>query len=194
MGLPEIQLVTAEEYLRAEREALNKHEYYRGQIFAMSGASLPHNIIFKNTFLNLGIKLKGKKCQPFGSDLRIHIPENSLYTYPDISIICGKPETTDDTKDTITNPSVIIEILSKSTRDYDKGQKFTLYRDITTLKEYILIDSETVSVETLTRNDDRSWTFREYRLLGDTFDIETIGESFSVSELYFEVFDATQTQ
>lgn len=194
MGLPEIQLVTAEEYLRAEREALNKHEYYRGQIFAMSGASLPHNIIFKNTFLNLGIKLKGKKCQPFGSDLRIHIPENSLYTYPDISIICGKPETTDDTKDTITNPSVIIEILSKSTRDYDKGQKFTLYRDITTLKEYILIDSETVSVETLTRNDDRSWTFREYRSLGDTFDIETIGESFSVSELYFEVFDATQTQ
>lgn len=194
MGLPEIQLVTAEEYLRAEREALNKHEYYRGQIFAMSGASLPHNIIFKNTFLNLGIKLKGKKCQPFGSDLRIHIPENSLYTYPDISIICGKPETTDDTKDTITNPSVIIEILSKSTRDYDKGQKFTLYRDITTLKEYILIDSETVSVETLTRNDDRSWTFREYRSLGDTFDIETIGESFSVSELYFEVFDVTQTQ
>ena len=194
MGLPEIQLVTAEEYLRAEREALNKHEYYRGQIFAMSGASLPHNIIFKNTFLNLGIKLKGKKCQPFGSDLRIHIPENSLYTYPDISIICGKPETTDDTKDTITNPSVIIEILSKSTRDYDKGQKFTLYRDITTLKEYILIDSETVSVETLTRNNDRSWTFREYRSLGDSFDIETIGESFAVSELYFEVFEKIQNQ
>lgn len=189
MGLPEIQLVTAEEYLQAEREALNKHEYYRGQIFAMSGASLPHNIIFKNTFLNLGIKLKGKKCQPFGSDLRIHIPQNTLYTYPDISIICGKPETTDDGKDNFTNPSVIIEILSKSTRDYDKGQKFTLYRDIATLKEYILIDSETVSVETLTRNDDLSWTFREYRSLADKFNIETIGESFTLSELYTDVFE-----
>ena len=188
MGLPETQLITAEEYLQAERKALNKHEYYLGQVFAMSGASLPHNLIFKNTYGSLYTRLKGSRCQPFGSDLRIHIPENSLYTYPDISIICGKPETTDDTKDTVTNPTVIIEILSKSTRDYDKGQKFTLYRDIASLKEYILIDSETVSIETLTRNDDRSWTFREYKSLTDNFNIETIGESLLVSELYFEVF------
>ncbi|MFZ1525877.1 MAG: Uma2 family endonuclease, partial [Saprospiraceae bacterium] len=134
MGLPEKQYFTPEQYLESERLALEKHEFYLGEIFAMSGASFRHNQIFKNTYGNLFNKLKGKPCQPYGSDLRIHIPNNSLYTYPDISIICGKPEMTDTVKDTITNPSVIIEILSKSTYDYDKGQKFTLYRDIDSLR------------------------------------------------------------
>jgi Uma2 family endonuclease len=189
MGLPETKFITQEEYLETERIALDKHEYHSGDVFAMSGASLPHNLIFKNTFLSIGDKLKGKKCQPFGSDLRVHIPQNTLYTYPDITIICGKPETTDEKKDTITNPSVIIEILSKTTRDYDKGQKFTFYRDIATLNEYILIDSEAISVETLTRNADQSWTFREYRSLDDRFFIETIQEEIVLSDIYFEVFE-----
>lgn len=188
MGLPEAKYITQQEYLEAERDSLNKHEYYAGEIFAMSGASLPHNIIFSNLIGTLSEKLKGKNCRPFGSDLRIHIPHNSLYTYPDISIICGKPETTDEKKDTITNPSVIIEILSKSTRDYDKGQKFTMYRDIPSLNEYILIDSEMVSVETLTRNEDQSWTFREYRSLNDSFTIQTIQEVLVLADVYFEAF------
>ncbi len=113
MGLPEIHYISEKDYLDAERLALDKHEYYQGEIFAMSGASLPHNKIFSNTFSDIFTKLKGKKCQSFGSDLRIHIPKNTLYTYPDISIICGEIETTDDKFDTITNPSVIIEILSR---------------------------------------------------------------------------------
>jgi Uma2 family endonuclease len=189
MGVPETKYITQEEYLIAERAALNKHEYYEGEIFAMSGASLPHNIIFSNTIGSLSSKLKGKSCRPFGSDLRVHILGNTLYTYPDITIICGKPKTTDHKMDTITNPSVIIEILSKSTRDYDKGQKFTLYRDIDTLQEYILIDSEAVRVETLTRNDDNSWTFREYKSMDDCFMIETVKENMLLAEIYFEVIE-----
>jgi Uma2 family endonuclease len=187
MVLPELQYITKEEYLETERVALIKHEYYQGEIFTRSGASLPHNIIFRNTFCTLYNKLKGKKCQPFSSDLRVHIPKNSLFTYPDITIICGTPETLDENFDTITNPSVIIEILSKSTRDYDKGQKFTMYRDISTLKEYILIDSEGIRVEKFTRNNDETWLFREYKSLEDTCDIDAIGEQIPLSEIYFEV-------
>ncbi|MBK8626855.1 MAG: Uma2 family endonuclease [Saprospiraceae bacterium] len=189
MGLPEKQYISAEQYLETERIALEKHEYYQGEIFAMSGASFRHNQIFKNTYIKLGMKLAGKPCQPYGSDLRIHIPSNTLYTYPDISIICGKPEMTDTIKDTITNPSVIIEILSKSTYDYDKGQKFTLYRDIESLKEYILIDSISVRVEHYSKNEDGSWTLKDYRTIDDKVIIETIASDLLLSDIYADVFE-----
>ena len=136
--------ISPDEYLAGERAALEKHEYYQGEVFAMSGASLQHNVIFSNLFTDIGSKLKGKGCKPYGSDLRIHIPRNTLYTYPDISIICGEAHLTDNEFDTATNPTVIIELLSKSTRNYDKGEKFTLYRDIDALKEYILVDTEKI--------------------------------------------------
>jgi Uma2 family endonuclease len=181
--------ITAAEYLETERLSLNKHEFFAGEIFAMSGASLSHNIIFSNSFASLSVKLKGKSCRPYGSDLRVHIPQNTLYTYPDITIICGKPETTDDHLDTITNPIVIIEILSKSTRGYDKGEKITLYRDIPSLKSYILIDSEDIRIENFNRNADESWTLREYKSLDDQLVIEAIEESILLSDIYFEVFD-----
>jgi Uma2 family endonuclease len=188
MGLPEKQYITPEQYLESERLALEKHEFYLGEIFAMSGASFRHNQIFKNTYGNLFNKLKGKPCQPYGSDLRIHIPNNSLYTYPDISIICGKPEMTDKVKDTITNPSVIIEILSKSTYDYDKGQKFTLYRDIDSLREYILIDSMSIRVEHYFKNEDSSWTLKDYRTIDAKLNIETISADLLLSDVYVDVF------
>jgi Uma2 family endonuclease len=95
--------ISAEDYLAQERSATEKHEYYQGDIFARSRASLRHNIIFSNLFTDIGSKLKGKRCRPYGSDLRIHIPKNTLYTYPDISIFCGDPELTDDKFDTATN-------------------------------------------------------------------------------------------
>ena len=112
-----------QEYLEMEKDSLEKHQYYRGEIFAMAGADSIHNIIFKNTFGNLFIALKGKSCQPFGSDFRIHIPENSLFTYPDISIICGDIINSKEDEDTATQPTVIIEILSPSTKNYDRGEK-----------------------------------------------------------------------
>jgi Uma2 family endonuclease len=184
MGLPEIKHITEKEYLETERLALEKHEYYKGEIFAMSGASIAHNKIFSNTFLEIGTKLKGKKCQPFGSDLRIHIPKNTLFTYPDISIVCGETETTDDKFDTITNPSVIIEILSPSTRNYDKGEKFTLYREIDSLQEYILIDSERIMVEKFIRNSDNSWQLTEYKSIDLSFSITTVAIEMPLLDIY----------
>ena len=184
MGKPEIKYITQEEYLTSERLATEKHEYFEGEIFAMSGASIPHNIIFKNTFIDLGVKLKGKGCQPFGSDLRIFIPENTLYTYPDLSIICGQVETTDDKFDTATNPTVIFEILSKSTGGYDKGAKFTLYRKIKSLQEYIMIDSEQMMVIKQIRNNDNSWQLTEYTGLEQTFELNSVNLKMQLSEIY----------
>ncbi len=192
MGLPEILYISEKEYLDAERLALEKHEYYKGEVFAMSGASIPHNRIFANAFSEIGTKLKGKKCQPFGSDLRIHIPKNTLFTYPDISIICGEIETTDDKFDTITNPSVIIEILSSSTRNYDKGEKFTLYREIDSLQEYILIDSERILVEKFIRNSDNSWQLTEYKSIELSFSIATVALEMQLLDIY-EGLDISKT-
>jgi Uma2 family endonuclease len=176
--------ISQEEYLANERAATEKHEYYQGEVFAMSGASLRHNKIFSNLFGELTYRLKGKGCQPFGSDLRIHIPKNTLYTYPDISIFCSEPNLTDDKFDTATNPSVIIELLSKSTRSYDKGEKFTLYRDISSLKEYILIDTEKIYAEKHIRNADESWTLTDYKSLDDGFPITTVDLYLNLKDIY----------
>jgi len=181
---PKYNYISPEEYLARERISPTKNEYFDGEIFAMSGASIAHNEIFGNLFLTLGNALKGKSCRAYGSDLRIYINENGLYTYPDISIICGKPETTDDQKDTITNPSVLIEILSKSTRDYDKGRKFFLYKNIPTLQEYILIDSLNILVKIFRRNEDNSWTLTEYTKESDSFSILTIDLTVRMNDVY----------
>lgn len=182
--VPKYNYVSQEAYLEAEREALEKHEYYQGEIFAMSGASKRHNRIFTNFFGELSHKLKGKSCLPYGSDLRIHIPENTLYTYPDISIICGEMELTDDKFDTATNPSVIIELLSDSTRNYDKGEKFTLYRDISSLQEYILVDTEKIHVERHVRNADNSWQLTDHKSIDDSFTISTVQLNFLLKDIY----------
>ncbi len=173
------------EYLEMENEATEKHEYYKGEIFAMSGAGNRHNIISVNMIVSLGNSLKGKPCQPYGSDMRIHIPENTLFTYPDISIICGEIMTSKEDENTSTNPIVIIEILSPSTRNYDRGVKFMLYRAIPTLKEYVLVEAESIHVEQFGINKDGLWQLKEYSNKTD----QLILESISVTLLLADVYD-----
>ncbi len=186
---------TEQEYLEMERLATERHEYYKGEIFdmyghgellAMSGAGDNHNVIFSNLFGELAIQLKGGKCRPFGPDMRMYIPENTLYTYPDISIYCKNPvDGYDD--DIATNPTVIIEILSPSTRNYDMGGKFALYRDIPTLKEYILVDAKSLHVSAFRLNDAKHWELEEYKNFADTLVIKPIGVSISLQEIYAEI-------
>ncbi|MCP9751511.1 Uma2 family endonuclease [Ferruginibacter sp. HRS2-29] len=173
-----------EEYLAMEREATEKHEYYQGEIFVMTGASREHNEIFSNLFTEIGYKLKGKGCKPYGADFRTHVQKNTLYTYPDMLIICGEPELTDNHFDTVTNPSVIIEILSKSTRDYDIGKKFMLYRDIPSLKEYIVVDSEKMFVQNNTKIADKSWQMTEYNEADESLIINTVQIGISLKDIY----------
>ncbi len=173
-----------EEYLEMEQGSQEKHEYYQGEIFAMSGTKVMHNKIAINTATLLANKLKGKPCQPFNSDQRIHIEKNSLFTYPDISIVCGDIETRNNDDWNILNPTVIIEILSPSTRDYDRGQKFKLYRDIPSLKEYILIDSEFINVEVFFLNDEGHWELREYKSIEESFFLKSIQVPLDLKEIY----------
>lgn len=184
---PKYNYVSQEEYLQMERASDVKHEYYDGEVYAMAGASLQHNIVVKNINTRALPFLKGKSCDMFGSDLRIHNPENSLFTYPDLCIVCGTPEKSDSDNDSIVNPSVIIEVLSKSTKDYDRGSKFMLYRSISSLKEYILVDSTTISVEHFEKEPDGSWRLTEFRQLTDSFMISTIQLRLRLSDLYEDV-------
>lgn len=175
---------TIEEYLQMEETSEEKHEYYQGEIFAMSGAKVPHNIIAGNLYGELRQRLKGKTCRPFNSDQRVYIHQNSLFTYPDISIVCGEIITLNNDNWNILNPSVIIEVLSKATKNYDRGDKFKLYRDIATLKEYILIDSETISIEAFRINDGGHWELEEYKKLDDSLLVKSIQASIPVIEIY----------
>jgi len=181
------QKISIEDYLMTENASLEKHEYYQGEVFAMAGAKVQHNKISKNLFGTLFGKLKGKRCQPYGSDQRIHIPANTLFTYPDISIICGDIVTLNDDEYNALNPSVIIEVLSKSSKNYDRGEKFKLYRDITALNEYILVDSETVHIEIFRLNANNHWELEEYKDLDGSILIKTIDESLLVAEIYENV-------
>ena len=178
------QKFSIEEYLEMEEASMEKHEYYQGEIFAMSGVKVPHLIVHKNLMSKLYIKLSGKKCQPYGSDARIHIPENTLFTYPDISIICGEIITRDNDDFNILNPTIIIEILSKSTKNYDRGDKFKLYRDIPTLKEYILVDSESVHIEVFRLNEKNHWELEEYNSLKGELYVQTINEKILIADIY----------
>ena len=178
------QKFSVEEYLEIEKASSEKHEYYRGEIFDMAGAGARHNVIFKNLFGELAYRLKGNPCQPYGSDLRIHIPENSLFTYPDISIICGDIVNPDDNNETALQPAVIIEILSGSTKDYDRGTKFKLYRDIPALKEYILIDSEAIGIELFRLSADGHWQLEEYKNMEEIFQIKAVRFQMSVHDIY----------
>lgn len=178
------QKISIEEYLEMENASPEKHEYYKGEVFAMSGARVPHVIINDNILAALKQKLKGKPCKPFGNDMRIHIEANTLFTYPDISIVCGDIITLNNDDYNVLNPSVLVEVLSKVTKNYDRGNKFKLYRDIPTLKEYVLVDSEAVSVEIFRLNKNKHWELEEYNNTAESFEIKIINTILSFAEVY----------
>jgi Uma2 family endonuclease len=183
----EKMLLSEQEYLQFEKESQQKHEFFRGEIFAVAGAGRNHNEIFSNLFIELGTQLRGKPCKPYGSDLRIHIPQNTLYTYPDISIICKDFDFSNERNDetfSAKEPVILIEILSESTQNYDRGTKFRLYRDIPTLQEYIMVDSESISIECFRLNKTNHWELEEYKTTDQILSIPTLNISLSLSQIY----------
>ncbi|HTG56356.1 MAG TPA: Uma2 family endonuclease [Niabella sp.] len=175
---------TVTEYLEMEKTSDTKHEFFQGEVFAMARVGIQHNVISKNISGELYTALKGKPCQPYGSNLRIHIPENTLFTYPDISVICGEITASKEDEDTAVLPIVLIEILSPSTKNYDRGGKFKLYRDIPTLKEYILIDTESINIECFRLNAGGHWELEEYKTPDTTLAIESLNLSINIRDIY----------
>lgn len=171
------------EYLALESNSEIKHEYFHGEIFAMSGASPEHDRIFGNVFINLGVQLRGKPCEPFSSDIRVRI-SSRIYTYPDISVVCREAEFTPDNSPSLANPTLIIEILSPSTESYDRGTKFQNYQTLESLQEYVLIAQDKARIETFIRNADNAWIFRQALGLEATIDLASIQCSLALADVY----------
>lgn len=181
--------IPEEAYLKEERKALNKSEYYKGEIFAMAGATKVHNKIVASIILAVGEHLRGKSCSFFPSDLRVHNSENTLYTYPDVSVVCGKEEYLDDEFDTLLNPTVLFEVLSPSTEDYDRGTKFKLYRSIPSLQNYILVSSTEYAVEIYTRKEEDEWVLNTVEEKDGHIHISAIDFNLSLRDIYSQVED-----
>lgn len=171
---------TPQEYLAFERTSPEKHEYFNGEVFRMAGASFSHATISTNIMLALGRKLRKRGCNIFANDLRTKTLSN-LYTYPDIVIVCGKPEFLDDTFDALINPAIIIEILSDFTKNYDRTKKFDHYRTITSLKEYVLMEQDFARVEIYSRIEDDNvptertlWAFQAASSMGETLHLTEV--------------------
>lgn len=179
--------MTADEYLEWERKQEYKHEYAGGEIIDMGGASPGHNKILSNLITSVGIHLKGKDCDIYPSDLRIYVKNAESYFYPDASIICGDLELSDDKKDSVKNPSVIFEILSPSTADYDLGRKLFFYMQIETLREYYAIDSSYKHIRIGRRRENNTWQFEEISIEGTFFSIETIDLKLALEDIYEKI-------
>lgn len=187
-ALPSKKYVSPEEYLEFERAALDKHEYLNGEIFAMSGAKLGHVRICRNISTSLTNQLKNRSCEAFQSDLRVHIPTTGLYTYPDVIVVCGEPQLVPDGYlDTLLNPAVIVEVLSPSTADYDRGAKFDHYKTVESLKEYVLVWQEKKRVARFTRRDDGSWNLKDFIGEDVEIDLASVDCSLSMEDIYDKV-------
>ena len=179
---------TTEEYLKLERSAAYKSEFHDGQIYAMTGASRKHNLITVNIARELSEQLKKRPCEAYINDMRVKAAEARSYHYPDIAVVCGKPQFEDAQLDTLLNPTVLIEVLSPSTEAYDRGGKFAHYRKIATLREYLLVAQDQPSIERYLRQGD-VWILSEALGIEASVPLESIDCVLSLCEVYDKVLD-----
>jgi Uma2 family endonuclease len=175
---------TPEEYLALERSCEAKHEYYNGEIFAMGGATKQHVLIVTNLVVELGSQTKAGPCTVYSTDLRVRVAPTGLYTYPDVIVLCDEPRFSDKQQDTLLNPALIIEVLSESTKDYDRGGKFEQYRTIGSFVEYLLIAQDRPHVEHHTRQSDGRWLLYETNNLEDTIQLKSVPCLLRMSDIY----------
>jgi Uma2 family endonuclease len=176
--------LSTQDYLHQERLSDTKHEYCNGEIFAMSGASAAHNLISMNIGASLHSQLKKRPCLVFPSDMRVQLRDG--YVYPDVTVVCGKPEFYD--KDNLCNPQVIIEVLSPSTADYDASGKFARYRQLDSLQEYLLVAQDRAHVLHYVKQAENRWLLSEYQNI-DEFELPSIECRLSLIDVYEKVFE-----
>lgn len=179
--------ISPEEYLARERVAETKSEYFNGETFAMSGASPAHAVIVLNVGAELRAQLRQRACTVYTSDLRVKVSPTGLYAYPDVVVVCGEPRFDDEQRDTLVNPKLIVEVLSKSTEDYDRGRKFEHYRSIDAFAEYVLIAQDKPHVEHFFRQPDNRWLLSETRNLSDRIEVASIGAYLALADVYEKV-------
>jgi Uma2 family endonuclease len=172
------------DYLSIERAASFKSEFFAGEMFAMAGGSPMHSLIAANLIRELGTKLKGSPCRPFTSDLRVKVEASGLYTYPDVSVICGPLQFAADTEDTVINPVVLIEVLSDATEAYDRGEKFRHYRQMPSLQEYLLVSQRLPRIEHYLRRPGDEWTLRTAESKEATLPLPSLEVTLQLNEVF----------
>jgi len=187
MSLQPKTFLTPEEYLAIERKAKYKSEYFNGEMFAMSGASPSHVLIVTNVVAELRGQLKQRPCTVYSTDLRLRVSPTGLYTYPDIVVVCGPPQFADNQKDMLVNPTLIVEVLSDSTKDYDRGEKFEHYRSLASFNEYLLIAQDRCHVERFVRQPDNRWLLSETNQIEDSIRLSSIDCKLALTEVYDKV-------
>ncbi|HYN01311.1 MAG TPA: Uma2 family endonuclease [Vicinamibacteria bacterium] len=180
--------MTYAEYLAAEAVAEVRHEYLNGEVWAMAGGTIEHGALALAVAGELRAALRGKPCRAFPSDVRVRIPETGLSTYPDVTIVCGELETAPEDKDAITNPIVLVEVLSDSTEAYDRGAKAAHYRRIPSLREYVLVAQAEPRIEVQRRSEGGRWELLEARP-GETIELASLGVRLDVAAVYANPLD-----
>jgi Uma2 family endonuclease len=178
--------ISEEQYFEIEETSEQRHEYLHGEMFPMEATSLPHAATHANLTAVLVGGVRGSDCRVYTNSLRLRVSPSGLCTYPDIVVICGKPEIYDKDrhKGTVINPKVIVEILSPSTQSYDRGDKFANYRSLPSFCEYLLVSQDRIHAEHHIKQPDGGWLFHEFSGPDAVITLESIGVRFNLSEAY----------
>jgi Uma2 family endonuclease len=176
-----------EDYLAMEQQAEFKSEYYAGEVYPMAGGTINHNQIIINLCIILGLAFKNRDYRVFTGDVKLHIPAADAFTYPDILVIKGKPDYYQNRRDTVFNAQLIIEVLSDSTKDYDRAGKFEIYRNLPDLQDYILISQNKIHIEHFVKQAPQQWLLTEYNALTDILNITQLNETLAVVDVYDKV-------
>lgn len=184
---PNQRRFTIAEYLALEEDSLTKHEFHQGEIFGMAGATIRHNEISGNIFAGLHARLRGKGCRPYGSDLRLRVKKPNLFTYCDTLVVCGKIEPAEESPHSVTNPRVIFEVLSKSTENYDRGQKWEFYQQLDSLQEYVLVSQDDAKIARYYRTPGGPWQYSLISGIDQVLALESLGCELPLSEIYDNV-------
>jgi Uma2 family endonuclease len=181
--------ISLKDYLAIEQQDDKRYEFHDGYIYAMAGGTLNHGRISGNIYRKVGNSLEQRNasCEPFNSDTKLYIERGKRFVYPDMMVVCGKAEVSSVYKEAVTNPSLIVEVLSESTESYDRGDKFFFYQNIASLKQYVLISQEKVQIEVWTRGEGNSWKIDRETDLSSTVVLDSIDVTLDVAQLYLNV-------
>ena len=188
MALPQRKpRLTPDEYLEFERQSEFKHEYFDGEIFAMSGGTPQHSLVKTNVIRELSTALKGQRCTTYDSDLRVLVEATGLHTYPDASVFCDELQYEAGRNDVVVNPTLLVEVLSPTSEAYDRGKKFGHYRQIPSLREYVLVWQDEPRIESFHKNDQGAWELTEAAGIDAKLPLASLGVSLSLGEVFDKV-------
>jgi Uma2 family endonuclease len=177
-------LLTPAEYLAIERKAEFRSEYHQGEMFAMAGGTEAHTMLIDNLIIQLGPELRGGPCRAYSNNMRVQVSAGGVYMYPDVVVGCGERQFLDERRDTLLNPTLILEVLSESTEAYDRGKKFGHYRTLESLQEYVLVSSDRVQVECYRRQPGGQWLLTAANNLQDTIHLASVDCEIPLAEIY----------